>query len=159
MKIGILSDSHDDMAAIARAVALFNTEGVEQVIHAGDVVSPFTFEVFSSLLAPLVGIFGNNDGDRLMIQERSGGAFHAQPHITLLAGRKVVIVHEPHLVKALADSGDFDIVIYGHTHLAEVQRYGKSLVVNPGKTARLHKGLSTVAILDAEALEARIIEL
>ena len=101
MKVGILSDSHDDMGAIARAVAVFNAEGVLQVLHAGDIVSPFTFELFRDLHAPLGGVFGNNDGDRLLLRERSAGALHVQPHFVTLDGLRGVIVHEPPLVKSL----------------------------------------------------------
>jgi hypothetical protein len=159
VKIGLLSDSHDDMAAIARAVALFNAEGVVQVLHAGDIVSPFTFEVFRGLQAPLGGVFGNNDGDRLLLRERSAGALRPQPHFVTLDGLRIVIVHEPPLVKSLARSGDFDCVVYGHTHAPEVHREGTALVVNPGKAAVLNKGRATVAVLETQTHEARIIDL
>ena len=159
MKIGLLSDSHDDMAAIARAVALFNAEGVVQVLHAGDIVSPFTFEIFRGLQAPLGGVFGNNDGDRLLLRERSAGALRPQPHFVTLDGLRLVIVHEPPLVRSLARSGDFDCVVYGHTHVADVRREGAALVVNPGKAAVLDKGRATVAVLETMTREARIIDL
>ena len=159
MKIGLLSDSHDDMEAIARAVALFNDEAVLQVLHAGDIVSPFTFEIFRMLRAPLGGVYGNNDGDRLLLRERSAGALHVQPHFVTLDGMRGVIVHEPALVKALARSGDFDLVVYGHTHVPDVHREGPALVVNPGKAARLNKGRATAALLDTETREARIVDL
>ncbi len=159
MIIGLLSDSHDDMEAIARAVALFNAEGALQVLHAGDIVSPFTFEVFRDLRAPLGGVFGNNDGDRLLLRERSGGALHVQPHFTTLDGLRGVIVHEPALVKSLARSGDYDFVLYGHTHVPDIHREGTTLIVNPGKAARLHKGRATVALLETRTGEARILEL
>ena len=159
MKIGILSDSHDDMAAIAKAVALFNAEGVVQVLHAGDIVSPFTFELFRDLQAPLGGVFGNNDGDRLLLRERSAGALHPQPHFVTLDSMRGVIVHEPPLVKSLARSGDFDLVVYGHTHVPDVYREGTSLVVNPGKAALLNKGRVTVAVLETETRAARIVDL
>lgn len=159
MKIGILSDSHDDLDALARAVALFNAEGVVQVLHAGDIVSPFTFEVFRELRAPLGGVYGNNDGDRLLLRERSGGALHVQPHFVTLDGVRGVIVHEPPLVAALARSRDFDFVVYGHTHLPEVRLEGGCLVVNPGKAARLNKGRATVALLETATREARIVDL
>ena len=159
MKIGILSDSHDDMAAIAKAVALFNAEGVVQVLHAGDLVSPFTFDILHELQAPFGGIFGNNDGDRLLLRERSAGALHTQPHFVTLDSMRGVIVHEPPLVKSLARSGDFDLVIYGHTHVPDVHREGTSLVVNPGKAARLDKGRTTVVILETSTREARVIDL
>jgi len=159
VKIGLLSDSHDDMAAIAKAVALFNAEGVVQVLHAGDIVSPFTFEVFRGLQAPLGGVFGNNDGDRLLLRERSAGALRPQPHFVTLDGLRIVIVHEPPLVKSLARSGDFDCVVHGHTHVPDVRREGAALVVNPGKAAALDKGRATVAVLETETREARIIDL
>jgi putative phosphoesterase len=159
VKIGLLADSHDDMAAIAKAVALFNAEGVVQVLHAGDIVSPFTFEIFRGLQAPLGGVFGNNDGDRLLLRERSAGALRPQPHFVTLDGLRVVVVHEPPLVKSLARSGDFDLVVYGHTHVPDVHREGAALVVNPGKAAVLDKGRATAAVLETETREARIIDL
>ena len=76
-----------------------------------------------------------------------------------LEGRKTVVVHEHHLVHALAASGDFDIVVYGHTHRPEVRKEGGTLIVNPGKAARLHRGTSTVAILRPLEGEVEIIEL
>ena len=159
MKLGILSDSHDDLEAIAKAVALFNAEGVAQVLHAGDIVSPFTFEVFRGLRAPFAGIFGNNDGDRLLLQERSGGALSIQPLIVTHGGLRLAVVHEPTLVNALARSGDFDAVVHGHTHLPEIRRVGAALVLNPGKAARLASGRATAAVLDSRTREARIVEL
>lgn len=159
MKIGILSDSHDDLEALAKAVALFNAEGVVQVLHAGDIVSPFTFEIFRELRAPLGGVFGNNDGDRLLLRERSRGALHVQPHFVTLDGARGVIVHEPPLVRALARSGDFDFVVYGHTHVPEVRREGNCQIVNPGKAARLNKGRATAALLETQTREARIVDL
>ena len=159
MRIGILSDSHDDLDALAKAVALFNAEGVVQVLHAGDIVSPFTFEVFRELRAPFGGVYGNNDGDRLLLRERSKGALHVQPHVVTLAGLRGVIVHEPDLVRALARSGDFDLVVYGHTHVPDVRVEGGCLIVNPGKAARLNKGRATAALLETETREARILDL
>jgi len=159
MLVGIIADSHDDMEALARAVDLFNRRGAAAVVHAGDFVSPFTFEMLRNLEGEFTGIFGNNDGDRLLLRERSGGTIHNQPLITDLGGKKAVVVHEPAVIEALADSGDFDLVIYGHMHEAAVRRRGKTMVVNPGKAARLHRGAATVALLDTEVMEVEICSL
>jgi uncharacterized protein len=159
VKVGILSDSHDDLDALAKAVALFNDAGVVQVLHAGDIVSPFTFEVFRGLRAPLCGVYGNNDGDRLLLHERSGGRLHVQPLFVTLDGLRGVIVHEPPLAGSLARCGDYDVVIYGHTHEPDIHREGTGLVVNPGKAARLNRGRTTVALLETDTREARIVEL
>jgi len=159
MKVGIVADTHDDMGAIARVVELFNSRGVSLAIHAGDVISPFTVEIFSGLKCPMEGVYGNNDGDRLLLRERYDGAFHPQPRILSLDGRSAVVVHEHHLVEFLAASGRFDLVVYGHTHTPDVRTVGGTLIVNPGKAARLHKGRATAAILDTERMEAQIIDL
>ena len=157
MIIGILADTHDDMAAIKKAVEIFNAENVSRVIHAGDIVSPFTFEAFRELQCGMCGVFGNNDGDRLLLRQKSEGAFSPQPLILTLHGRRTVVVHEPDLVDALADSGHFDLVVYGHTHRSDLRKVRDTLVINPGKVARLHKGGSTIAILDMESMEVRIV--
>jgi putative phosphoesterase len=68
-------------------------------------------------------------------------------------------VHEHHLVESLAASGRFDLVVYGHTHTPEVRTVGGTLVVNPGKAARLHKGRATAAILDTGTMEAQVVDL
>ena len=156
MLIGIVSDTHDDMAAIKKAVGIFTAENVSRVIHAGDIVSPFTFDAFRYLPCGICGVFGNNDGDRLLIRQKSEGTFSAQPLILTLHGRRIVVVHEPDLVDALADSGHFELVIYGHTHRSDVRKVKDTLIINPGKTARLHKGDSSVALVDLDTLDAKL---
>lgn len=159
MLIGIISDTHDDMRAVAKAVELFNSKAVARVIHAGDMVSPFTFEIFSGLRCPFTGIFGNNDGDRLLLMEKSGGRIFSQPYVFEQNGRRFAVLHESDIVDALADSGRFDVVIYGHTHTPDIRRLKGALIINPGKAATLHKGTSTVALLDMNTMEAEIIPL
>ncbi|HEB02645.1 MAG TPA: metallophosphoesterase [Nitrospirae bacterium] len=157
MLVGIMSDSHDDMQRLAAGVDFFNSKKVSQVVHAGDLISPFTFEALGKLDCPFSAIFGNNDGDRLLLHHKSDGTVQPQPMLLALEDRKAIVVHEPTSVEALAKSGEFDIVIYGHTHTAVVKKVGETLVINPGKVARLHKGQSTLALLDTEKLEVEIV--
>jgi putative phosphoesterase len=159
MLIGILSDTHDDMSSIKRAVDTFNARGVSHAIHAGDLVSPFTFELFSILQCNMTAIFGNNDGDKLLLKQKAKGAIYPQPFVMTFNEKRIVVVHEPDLVDALADSGHFDLVIYGHTHIPDVRRVNNTLIVNPGKTALLHKGKSTIALFESEKMEAEILSL
>ncbi len=159
MLIGIISDSHDDMQRIKQAVELFNGRGAGLVLHAGDVISPFTFEVLGDLKCPFSGVFGNNDGDRVLLKEKSGGKMHVQPLVVEIEGRRIAVVHEPASVEALARSGMYDLVVYGHTHRPDLRTLGSTLVLNPGKAARLHKGKSTVALLDTATMRVEIEEL
>jgi putative phosphoesterase len=159
MLIGIISDTHDNQDKTRKAIELFNSKDVEYVIHAGDYTSPFTLKLFKELNCKYVGVFGNNDGDKLLLLERSEGKIHYQPYIFTLQNRKIVVLHEHQLVDALADSGHFDLIIYGHTHEPVVKKVKNTLVVNPGEAGKWLYGKSTVALADLDKMEAEIIEL
>lgn len=159
MIIGIISDTHDNMPQIKKAVDLFNERKVEHVIHAGDFTSPFTFRILKDLECDFTGVFGNNDGDRLLLNRMSEEKIHPQPHIFILGGKKIVVMHEHHVADALADSGHFDVVIYGHLHKADVRKRGETLIINPGEAGSWLYGKSTVAIADLSGMAAEIITL
>ena len=159
MLIGIMSDTHDNVPLVKKAIEIFNEKKVGYVIHAGDYTSPFTLKLFKELQCKYVGIFGNNDGDKLLLLESAEGNIRNQPYIFILRDRKIVVMHEHHVVDALADSGHFDLVIYGHTHKADVRKVKNTLVVNPGEVSTYLYGKATVALVDLEKLEAEIVEL
>jgi putative phosphoesterase len=162
--IGIISDSHDNMNAIRKAVNFFNEKKVIAVLHAGDLVSPFTARAFKELEAKLYFVFGNNDGDKVTLTKwfeeigaTSCGSFGDLTidglHIALLHGTNEV------LVKALARSGEFDVVVRGHTHDPGVKIIEGVPVINPGEASGVLSGKSTVAILDIANLNVEITEL
>ena len=168
MKAGIIADTHDNLDAIRKAVELFNGEGIEILIHAGDFVAPFTEKPFGLLKAPLVGVFGNNDGDKLLLKEKykekGVGEIYEDPYEFELATKKIIVTHRPEIVKALAVSGVYDVVICGHTHKAVIEKRedkkeAETLVINPGECCGYLTGRKTVAILDLENEEAKIVEL
>ena len=67
MKIGIISDSHDDVDNVNRAIDIFEKENVKTVIHAGDIIYPPIIKEFKKLTdrdVEFFGIFGNNDGEK-----------------------------------------------------------------------------------------------
>ncbi len=166
MKLGIIADTHDNLDAIREAVGVFNYEGIEMLIHAGDFVAPFTEKPFRKLNAPLVGIFGNNDGDKLLLRgkyrEKEVGEIYEDPYEFNLATKKIIVMHKPKIVDALAASGAYDVVIYGHTHESVIKKKEdkkEAIVINPGECCGYLTGRKTVAILDLEKGEAKIVEL
>jgi putative phosphoesterase len=159
MIAGILSDTHDNMDRIKETVELFNERGVEHVVHAGDFVSPFTFRLLKKLRCGFTGVFGNNDGDRLLLHKMSEGRVFPQPHTFELDGKKIVLIHEHHVADALADSGHYDLVVYGHTHKPDIRKVRNTLIVNPGEAGSWLYGKSTVAIADLSAMTAELITL
>jgi hypothetical protein len=159
MPIGIIADTHDNLISTGEAIELFNKRNVEYVIHAGDYTSPFTLKLFKELNCKYVGIFGNNDGDRLLLLEQSEGNIHNQPYIFTLNNKKIIVMHEHHIIDALADSDHFDLVIYGHTHKPDIRKVKNTLIVNPGEAGTWLYGRSTVALADLEKMEVEIVEL
>lgn len=161
MKIGIISDSHDHLDNLKRAVELLKNEEVGYVLHCGDFVAPFTLPILSQLGVPFLGVFGNNDGERLLLRERAKefGEIKVQPAFLELEGRRLVIMHEPPLQSPLAKSGEFDVVLVGHTHKAEIKKEGGCLIINPGEACGWLTRKATIAILDLATLSARLVEL
>jgi hypothetical protein len=160
MKLGILSDSHDNLPALVRIVERFNAENVDLVLHAGDFVSPFTAIPLSKLRAPLVGVFGNNDGDRLYLTRRFDGIGTVHPgyHVFDVDGLRAVLMHEPKSIDALVASGAYDLVVFGHTHEVVV-RPGRPAVVNPGEACGWLTGRSTAVLFDTRAMTGEVVEI
>lgn len=161
MKIGLLSDTHDHLSYIRKAVEAFNDLQVAQVLHAGDYVAPFVVDALQHLKMPLHGIFGNNDGERIGLKNRltAIGSVQVQPLFLELGGRRIAMVHEPEPVLPFARSGLYEVVIYGHTHRPEVRQEGNCLVINPGEVCGWLTGKPTVAVLDLETLRCELLAL
>ncbi|MHC1635050.1 MAG: metallophosphoesterase [Candidatus Methanospirareceae archaeon] len=160
MKVGIIADTHDNMDAIREAVDVLNNEGVEKTIHAGDFVSPFTARAFKELKGGIIGVFGNNDGDKLLLKERYKGIgeIYEDPYEFEIGSKRIIVTHKPMIARSIALTKVYDIVIYGHTHEAEIEKKeGGALIINPGECCGWLTGKRTVAILDLEKEEARII--
>jgi len=65
MKIGIISDTHDDVSNLKIAVSVFNERKVRYVFHAGDYVFPGIVKEFKNFNGKLMGVLGNNDGEKI----------------------------------------------------------------------------------------------
>ena len=156
MKIGIISDSHDHRTNIIKAVECFNDENVDRVIHAGDLVSPFTEREFKNLKSKMTAVFGNNDGEKFGLKNIFD--IHLPPLELTLDDKKFIILHEPHNLDSLKKSKNYDVIIYGHIHIPKIEKEN-ALIINPGETCCWISGKATVVILDTEKMEPRLIEL
>ena len=162
--IGIISDSHDNLNAIRKAVEFFNKKEVKAVLHAGDIVSPFTARAFKELKSKLYFVFGNNDGDKITLTrwfEEIGATACGDFGDLTIDGLHIALLHGTNeaLVKALARSGDFDVVIRGHTHDPGVKIIEGTPVINPGECSGVLSGKATVAVLEISNLNVEITEL
>lgn len=160
MRIGIVSDTHNNIRNVHRIVELFNAAGVERVIHTGDITRARTLEVFRHLEAPLYGVFGNNDQERDSLEAAMtdhGFDFREPPLEIDWLGRRIIVVHDPlELDGALGPH--HDLVLHGHTHFYRHERCGEQLIFNPGECAGHMKGLNAVGVVDLTDLSAELLK-
>jgi putative phosphoesterase len=165
MRIGIMSDTHDNLPLIALAVDRMNEEDAELVLHAGDFVSPFVIAALSGLHAPLIGVFGNNDGDTALLAQKCNEYERIEIRGTFARieadGLVIGMLHgdDPVLTRSLREGCGFDVLVHGHTHNAEILRHGTTLAINPGEVCGYLTGNPTVALFDTATREGRILPL
>jgi putative phosphoesterase len=160
MKIGIMADSHDNVPMIERACELFNAHEVQMVLHAGDYIAPFALNPLNNILqCDYRGVFGNNDGEQVGLHKTTEGRILPSPAEFDAGEWKVLVAHELPSPEAVATSGGYRLVAYGHTHRPDVQVKDHTLVVNPGECGGWLSGRCTVAIARLDTLKAEIIDL
>lgn len=149
MKLGIISDTHDRSEAVARALIEFKARGVARLIHCGDVTGAHTVDLFTGWQVDFV--LGNCDWfpDQLEIAiQEIGGTLHRPFGQLELAGQVIAWIHsdDRSLFKSLENADHYDYLFYGHTHVAEHHRTGKTHVINPGALDRVRQ--RTIGVLD-----------
>ncbi|MEM0047454.1 MAG: metallophosphoesterase [Ignisphaera sp.] len=168
MIIGVMSDSHDYLNAIAKALEVFRKGGVEAIIHLGDVISPFALMKILEYPGRIVIVLGNNDGDVVTLKElasKAGATLKREVHQLEVSGKRFFLMHgfgdteqTKVIAEAMALTGKYDVVLYGHTHKVDVRQIGKTLILNPGEVCGYLTNRRTVAILNTETLEYSIAE-
>jgi putative phosphoesterase len=142
MKIAVLSDSHDHFSLLEAAARDALAHGANALLHCGDVVAPNTLRGLQKYGVPVHVIHGNNTGDLYVLAALShepGSVihYHGQDAALELAGRRIFMVHYPHYARAMALTGDWDMVCFGHEHRVEIALVdhvlgGKTLLIEPG---------------------------
>jgi putative phosphoesterase len=166
MKIGVISDTHDRLPTLRRALALFRRLPVAAVFHAGDLVAPFAAKLLTpdALSLPLHVVYGNNDGERHGLKALLPQIADGPLTIKLGSPGKVRTVVMHHFIDWLkpADIAPADVIITGHTHQVVNQTHrtpaGEKLYLNPGECCGWVTDRCTVAVLDLDTLQAQIIE-
>jgi putative phosphoesterase len=160
MRVGIISDTHGQVDFTRPAVRMFESLGVERVLHCGDIGSPAVVELFAPW--PTDFVFGNCDMEQRALRAailRAGQTCHGEFGDLQIEGVRIALVHshDRRLFSASIGSGRYGTICYGHTHVAAIERRGETLLVNPGAIYRAQP--HSVAILDLPQNTATIVEL
>jgi putative phosphoesterase len=151
MKVGILSDTHNNVARTTAAIALLRAERAEVLIHCGDLTGTEIVALCGVL--PAYFVFGNNDADnvpalRRAIGDVNGVCLDWGGEVTL-AGKRVAVVHgHMHTDVRKLMAGQPDYLLSEHSHRTSDTCVGVTRRINPGA---LHRATEfTVALLDLE---------
>lgn len=153
-KIAVFSDSHDHLESLQSALQAASAAGAELLIHCGDLCAPFVLRTISRQFSgPVHVVFGNNDADGRLLQEIAS----ANPHVTLhgiyaeieAGGRRIAVIHYPEPARRIAQSGQLDLVCYGHDHTQLLERVGAAWLLNPGELMGMRSAPSW-ALYDTE---------
>ncbi len=151
VKIGILSDTHGKFATALHAVQLLQQQGVDMLIHCGDVGDESVLDTLAGG-APAHFVFGNNDFDRRGLQAYAkliGVNCLGNFGVVGADGKKIAVTHgdDPQLLARLTrDDSGIDYLLTGHTHVRHDQRLGSIRWINPGALYRA--SIKSVAVLD-----------
>ena len=161
MKVGIFADSHDHLDNIRTVVQMFNDLECECVLFAGDLVSTFAVPPLRKLNCPLLGCYGDNEGNKPGLQAGMsiiGELREAPASYTLSDGTRVVLVHMERQLRGYDEP--FDVCIYGHTHKPRIScdEQGR-LFINPGETSGWTFSQPSVALLDTESMQAEVLRI
>ena len=165
MKICIISDSHDHREPFAAAVTEAKALGAEAILHCGDLIAPSTLHAVLGLELPIHLIHGNNAGDlfnlsRFAQESANRVHFYGQDGSPVLAQKRIFMVHYPHYAKAMALTGDYDLVCNGHEHRAVIERIRnikgeETLRIDPGTVAGI-SAPATYVFGDLQTMEFAI---
>lgn len=164
MKIAIISDTHDNVPNLEKALAWMKENKIKALIHCGDLCAPsiLVMVLGPGFHGPIHMIFGNVEDRELLPQKVKD--FPQVKHYGDLgkaefSGKRIAFVHYPDKAKELAASGKYDLVFYGHNHRPWEEKIGNTRLVNPGTLAGLfNKATFAVYNTENDNLELNILE-
>lgn len=171
MKIAIISDSHDNIPNMEKALKFIRAQKIKIIIHCGDLAAP---SILSKVMIPNfrgeIHLVHGNVGDPELLEKVAkrykGVEVYGAEGSVEIDGKHIAFTHFPQMVRKLAQTGKFDYVFYGHTHKPWIEelradsRQPKTVcLVNPGTLAGMFYK-ATFAILNTKnnKLELKILE-
>ncbi|MEJ5229212.1 metallophosphoesterase [Pseudothermotoga sp. U03pept] len=152
----VISDTHDNLLKIRHFIEEAIRRGVTHVFHCGDIVSPFALSEIMNDGFDLHGVFGNNDGEIILLNQKSSGRIRKGPLELLIDGYRILLMHEPSALDALLESNYYDFIFYGHTHRVDMRRTEKTVLINPGDASGYLAKEATVVFVNPQTKEVEL---
>lgn len=165
MKIAVISDSHDNLSNIEKVCSWLEDNGVEELIHCGDICRLETLDQIDRLFSgKIFFVLGNADKGHLdikkLVAEQSTKIkrFEEIGELTR-QGKRIAFCHLSSLAKSLAQTQKYDLVFYGHTHKPWEVKINNCRLVNPGNLCGFpYKASFAVYDSKLDQLKLKIVE-
>lgn len=151
----IISDSHDNIKTLSKAIEIANRRNIEHLFHCGDIIAPFSAKVLKQFKGELQAVFGNNDGEKYGLKRILGDDLNLSPMAIRVEDYSILMMHEPF---DFEDLKGYDYVFYGHTHELVINREKERIIINPGDSSGWVSERPTCVIVEPGKSE-EIIEL
>ncbi|MGI9546315.1 MAG: YfcE family phosphodiesterase [Flavobacteriaceae bacterium] len=169
MKISILSDIHDNIWNLKKALSIKELQDTEAMLFCGDLCAPFIIKLLGQGYSkPIHIVLGNNDGDVAAIIANATNFpnvhLHGEYFRGEFGGLTIAMNHYPDNARKLAENGSYDVVCYGHNHTLAEEKVGNTLLINPGPVMGFHGGKladipATFLTLNTESLMTKVLQI
>jgi uncharacterized protein len=163
MKIGLLSDTHNNLTNLQAALAAFRAENISQLVHCGDLTTPETASALGGFR--VIHVIGNGDYEsgeiRRVLLDLNPLSSSGLEYSGEIDGVPIAAAHghQPRQVEDLAASGLYRFVFCGHSHRRRDDASGPARILNPGALGGMKAEVRSACILDLATGLARFITL
>jgi putative phosphoesterase len=161
--LGVISDTHNNLTNLKRALGILFSAGVSTLVHCGDMTDPSMAELLAGYR--VIHATGNGDVDFIKIRQTllnlnlesfSGPLFTGE-----IGGSRIAVLHGDIYLEAeeLARSGKYDYVFHGHSHRRRDEWISTTRVINPGSLGGLLVVGRSICLVELDTGNARFVEI
>ncbi|MCA9948366.1 MAG: metallophosphoesterase family protein [Anaerolineales bacterium] len=153
MRIGVLSDTHNNIGNLRKALQIFREKGITTLVHCGDMANIATAQQMAGF--NVIYVSGNTDSPPEAVKDavwlldpnhnEIGNVYSGE-----LDGVKIAATHGhlTHELDKLIKTNKYAFVFHGHTHRKRNETIKQTRVINPGALGGARYEPRSIAIVD-----------
>lgn len=161
MKIGIISDIHDNLINLEKCLSWCDKEKIGQLICLGDLTNSESLEFLAANFTSTIHLVRGNIElyEESELEKYKNIKYYGKYGVAEIDSKTVGICHEPYVVDRIISQGKCDIIFYGHTHKPWFSEKEEIKLVNPGTLGGMfNKATFAVWNTEKDEPELKILE-